>query len=74
MKSNWEIWGWPLFMALTSVVGLVTALVGDGVWNFLSWLLLFLPLSAIAIAWQRAAKPSAIGSAAISLQPESGNA
>jgi hypothetical protein len=37
----------PTILALLSAAGLVTALVGDGPWDWLSWVLVSLPLLAI---------------------------
>ncbi len=39
-----QIFAWPLVIGVLSTVGLVSALVGDGVWDGLSWLTLFLPI------------------------------
>lgn len=38
----------PTVLALFSAAGLVTALVGDGPWDWISWGLVSLPLLAIA--------------------------
>ncbi|NHK26533.1 hypothetical protein FF098_001270 [Parvularcula flava] len=35
----------PLFIAVTSLIGLVTALVGNDLWDALSWLTLGLPVA-----------------------------
>jgi hypothetical protein len=45
--STWQIFRAPLGLALGSAVGLTSALLGDGVWDALSWLALSLPLVAI---------------------------
>lgn len=45
----------PALLAASSVVGLLSALFGDGVWDALSWATLGLPLAAIAWAWRRRA-------------------
>lgn len=39
-RSLWNILRWPAVLALVSVAGLVSALVGDGILNVLSWLCL----------------------------------
>lgn len=48
MKKNTntviQVWGKPLLFAVLSITGLITALVGDGVWDVFSWLALGLPL------------------------------
>ena len=40
------LWGWPIAIALVSVLGLVGALLGDGGWNWLSWVGLGVPCAA----------------------------
>lgn len=42
-RSPWMIFRWPLLIALISIVGLVSALVGDGWWDALSWATLGIP-------------------------------
>jgi len=46
MKHNaWiRLWGKPLLIALLSIAGLITALVGDGFWDIFSWVALALPV------------------------------
>jgi len=34
----------PVWLFVISIVGLVMALMGDGVWNWLAWLCLLIPL------------------------------
>lgn len=34
----------PVWLFAISIAGLVTALLGDGVWNWLAWLCLLIPL------------------------------
>ena len=36
----WATFRWPLLLALLSLAGLLAALLGDGVWDALGWLLL----------------------------------
>lgn len=43
-RSLTQIFAWPLAVGALSTVGLVSALVGDGVWDGLSWLTLPLPI------------------------------
>ena len=43
-----EIFRVPLWIALCSFVGLISALIGDGVWDVVSWLTLSLPF---AVLW-----------------------
>ncbi len=51
MKKNTNtivhVWGKPLLLAVLSITGLITALVGDGYWDAFSWLALALPLAII---------------------------
>lgn len=35
--SLWQIFRWPCLFCVLSMVGLISALVGDGVWDVLSW-------------------------------------
>ena len=49
-RSTASIFAWPLAIAVASVAGLVSALVGDGVYDILSWLLLG---GAVALIVQR---------------------
>ncbi len=39
-RSNWRVFAWPIAIGSASLVGLVSALVGDGAYDALSWLLL----------------------------------
>jgi hypothetical protein len=39
-----QIFTWPLVIGVLSTIGLVAALVGDGVWDGVSWLTLLLPI------------------------------
>jgi uncharacterized membrane protein YjjP (DUF1212 family) len=38
--NAWRIFRWPLTVGIASVAGLVSALVGDGWYDVVSWLLL----------------------------------
>lgn len=51
--TTWQIFRWPLAVAILSLVGLLSALIGDG-WNDLvSWLALGLTLGLMITAWYR---------------------
>jgi len=39
-RTGWSIFRWPLVLALASVIGLLSALLGDGWADALSWLML----------------------------------
>jgi len=38
----------PIVLAALSALGLVSALLGDGVWDVLSWITLWIPVAVIA--------------------------
>jgi hypothetical protein len=42
-----QIWGMPLFLACLSALGLISALMGDGMWDMLSWIALAAPLGVV---------------------------
>ncbi|QHV95129.1 hypothetical protein [Spirosoma endbachense] len=47
----WHIWTIPLLLGIISLGGLISALVGDTIWDVLSWLTLSIPLLVIARFW-----------------------
>lgn len=47
-----------MVLALLSTVGLVSALVGDGVWDVLSWLTLAVPIAIGAYCFAKPRGPS----------------
>ena len=34
---------WPIVLGVLTIIGLISALVADGVWDLLSWLMLLVP-------------------------------
>ena len=42
-----KVWGLPLILVLLSLVGLLSALLGNGVWDVLSWATLAVPLAVV---------------------------
>ncbi|WP_101926334.1 MULTISPECIES: hypothetical protein [Luteimonas] len=48
-----RVFGWPALLALASAIGLVSALVGDGVWDVVSWLALGLVVLVAGACWWR---------------------
>ncbi|AEB82527.1 hypothetical protein [Alicycliphilus denitrificans] len=50
-QSAAEIFRVRILLGLVTAVGLVSALVGDGVWDPLSWLALALATPPAAVAW-----------------------
>lgn len=45
-KAGGRIFRWPLLLGVLTAVGLVVALVGDDIWDALSWLTLTTPIAA----------------------------
>jgi hypothetical protein len=39
------VWKWPLILGVATACGLLSALIGDGVWDGLSWLALGAPVA-----------------------------
>lgn len=52
-RNAWRIFRWPLAIGVGSTVGLVSALIGDGPYDALSWLLLGGCVVMMLVAWQR---------------------
>ena len=53
MKQFWHLWGWPLAIAILSGAGLVGGLVGDGGWDWLTWIGLGVPCAvAVWFGWR----------------------
>lgn len=48
-QSLWEVFAAPLVMGVLSLIGLVSALAGDGVADWLSWVALAVP--ALTVVW-----------------------
>ncbi|MVM41247.1 hypothetical protein GO730_32100 [Spirosoma sp. HMF3257] len=46
-KSFGHTWTIPILLGISSLAGLLSALVGDGSWDALSWLTLSIPLIVI---------------------------
>lgn len=53
-----RVWLWPLVLTIASLIGLVSALVGDGVWDVLSWLTLAAPIAVIGVATRGSRSPT----------------
>jgi hypothetical protein len=52
-RGLWMIFRWPLLLAVLSLFGLLSALIGDGVYDWLSWLSLGVPLGLLGLVWLR---------------------
>jgi hypothetical protein len=48
-----HVWAAPLAIALVSVIGLVAALLGDGLNDWISWIGLTIPLAVLLWAYLR---------------------
>ncbi|CAB3839383.1 MULTISPECIES: hypothetical protein [Achromobacter] len=53
LQTAGEVFRVPIWLGVASVVGLVSALLGDGVWDGVSWLAIFAPIGAVWWAWRR---------------------
>lgn len=58
-STSWRVWRWPTAIGVASAIGLVSALVGDGVWDLLSWIALGVPVAVCAVAWKRSRERAA---------------
>ncbi len=56
-KYFWHIWKIPALLALLSMIGLISALLENGVWDVLSWITLGIPLLVIAFFWGKPREP-----------------
>nr|WP_082770496.1 hypothetical protein [Bradyrhizobium sp. CCH5-F6] len=52
-RSAWDVFRVPLLVGLVCAAGLGLALVGDGIWDGLSWLALSLPVALVVFYWHR---------------------
>lgn len=43
-QTNGQIFAIPMVLGVLSIVGLISALVGDGVWDGVSWVTLAIPI------------------------------
>lgn len=51
--SQWGIFRWPIVIGSATVIGLLSALIGDGWADALSWVLLGALIAVMVIAWTR---------------------
>jgi hypothetical protein len=52
-NSLWHIFRWPIAIAAVSTAGLLSALIGDGWADVLSWFLLGALIAVMVMAWMR---------------------
>jgi hypothetical protein len=50
-RSGRQVFGVPILLGLLSAVGLLSALLGDNIWDAISWLALGVPCALIAWFW-----------------------
>lgn len=50
-RGLWMIFRWPLLIGLLMALGLLSALLGDGLYDLVSWLALVLPLIIVGGVW-----------------------
>ena len=55
-RSFRQIFGVPILLAIVTAAGLLSALLGDGVWNALSWFALSIPVAMIIFYVSRPAR------------------
>ena len=56
-RTAMQIWGAPIVLALLTTIGLISALLGDGVWDALSAVTLGIPC--LVGAWYCLRRPAA---------------
>jgi len=39
-----KLWGMPILMAVITLTGLISAILGTGIWHYISWISLSYPL------------------------------
>ena len=49
-QSTWAI---PALLALATLTGLILALVAEGIWDWLAWVLVALPVGVVLKMWRR---------------------
>lgn len=52
-RGLWMIFRWPLLLAVLSLFGLLSALIGDELYDLLSWLSLGVPVVLLGLVWVR---------------------
>lgn len=43
-KQQYKLWGMPIILGILTMIGLIAAILGVGVWHYISWLALGIPL------------------------------
>jgi len=47
LLTTGQIWTAPIVLGIVSAIGLMSALLGDGIWDALSWVPLTAPIAAV---------------------------
>lgn len=68
-RSALQVFGVPILLGTLSAVGLLSALLGDELWDGLSWLALGVPCLVIAWYWFGAGRPAGKRDAADGKKP-----
>ncbi|WP_221797150.1 hypothetical protein [Oceanobacter mangrovi] len=50
LRSTWEIYRWPLVVNLIALAGILSALIGNELWDLFSWLSLGMIAVAISLS------------------------
>lgn len=53
LQSSWQIFRWPIVLAVASIIGLISALIGDGWFDVVSWICLGATVFVVLLAWHR---------------------
>jgi hypothetical protein len=56
-QSGWRIFRWPLAVAIVSVIGLLSALIGDDWFDVVSWVALGSTVALMIAAWRKQDRP-----------------
>lgn len=52
-QSVREVFFIPALLSVAVLIGLVSALIGDGIWDMVSWLTILAPVVVVILAWWR---------------------
>lgn len=52
-QSVREVFFIPILLSVAVLIGLVSALIGDGIWDVVSWLTILAPVVVVILAWWR---------------------
>lgn len=55
-----KLWGMPILIALITLAGLISAILGTGIWHYISWITLSYPLYIMVKHGRKFCKLSAI--------------